>query len=200
MTRYAGVLLGLWAAGSLAAGLVTGAIDWRVGTADRVRRGAFALTLVMVPMTFIGSAAVMGAALFVAGFAIAPTLIATLTLTEETVPPARLTEGIAVTHTGIVAGVAPGATLAGVVIDTAGASPAYLVAVGRRRPGHARGAGAAQEHSVRAPEARRRRTPERRSRWRRLGPREGHRPEVIGATTSAGSRRTAWRSTSPSWG
>ena len=45
-------------------------------------------------------------------------------------PPARLTEGIAVTHTGIVAGVAPGATLAGVVIDTAGASPAYLVAVG----------------------------------------------------------------------
>ena len=130
VTRYAGVLLGLWAAGSLAAGLITGAIDWRVGTADRVRRGAFALTLVMVPMTFIGSAAVMGAALFVAGFAIAPTLIATLTLTEETVPPARLTEGIAVTHTGIVAGVAPGATLAGVVIDTAGASPAYLVAVG----------------------------------------------------------------------
>jgi hypothetical protein len=35
-----------------------------------------------------------------------------------------------VIHTGIVAGVAPGATLAGIVIDTQGASPAYLVAVG----------------------------------------------------------------------
>ena len=33
-------------------------------------------------------------------------------------------------HTGIVAGVAPGATLAGIVIDAQGASPAYLVAVG----------------------------------------------------------------------
>jgi predicted MFS family arabinose efflux permease len=84
---------------------------------------------VMAPMVLIGSAPLMGLALFLAGFAIAPTLIATLTLTEQTVPAARLTEGIAVIHTGIVAGVAPGATLAGIVIDEIGASPAYLVAV-----------------------------------------------------------------------
>jgi predicted MFS family arabinose efflux permease len=128
--RYAGVLLGLWAFGSLTAGLVTGAITWRVGPAERVRRGTIALTLVMAPMVLIGAAPLMGLALFVAGFAIAPTLIATLTLTEQTVPAARLTEGIAVIHTGIVAGVAPGATLAGIVIDEIGASPAYLVAVG----------------------------------------------------------------------
>jgi MFS family permease len=128
--RYAGVLLGLWAFGSLTAGLITGAITWRVGAAERVRRGTIALTLVMAPMVLIGSAPLMGLALFLAGFAIAPTLIATLTLTEQTVPAARLTEGIAVIHTGIVAGVAPGATLAGIVIDEIGASPAYLVAVG----------------------------------------------------------------------
>ena len=130
MKRYAGVLLGLWAFGSLSAGLVTGAFIWRIGPDERVRRGTIALTLVMLPMTLIGSAVLMGAALFLAGFAIAPTLIATLTLTEQTVPGPRLTEGIAVIHTGIVAGVAPGATLAGIVIDSHGASPAYLVAVG----------------------------------------------------------------------
>ena len=56
---------------------------------------------------------VMGVALFVAGFAIAPTLIATMSLTEKTVPHARLTEGMAIMHTGIVAGVAPGATARG---------------------------------------------------------------------------------------
>lgn len=128
--RYAGVLLGLWAFGSLAAGLVSGALTWRVGADTRVRRGSIALTLVMSPMAFIGSAPLMGLALFLAGFAVAPTLIATLTLTEQTVPSPRLTEGMAVIHTGIVAGVAPGATLAGIVIDRAGASPAYLVAVG----------------------------------------------------------------------
>ena len=45
-------------------------------------------------------------------------------------PPARLTEGMAIIHTGIVAGVAPGATLAGWIIDDYGASPAFLVALG----------------------------------------------------------------------
>ena len=126
---YAGVLLGLWASGSLAAGLVTGAITWRVGAGSRLRRGSVALTLVMAPMVFIDSVPLMGAALFLAGFAVAPTLIAALTLTEETVPATRLTEGMTVIHTGIVAGVAPGATIAGIVIDASGASPAYLVAV-----------------------------------------------------------------------
>jgi len=50
--------------------------------------------------------------------------------TEQTVPAARLTEGMALIHTGIAAGLAPGAALAGVVIDAHGASPAYLVAGG----------------------------------------------------------------------
>ena len=53
-----------------------------------------------------------------------------MSLAEQTVPPSRLTEGMAFVQTGIVAGVAPGAALAGVVIDAAGASPAYLVSVG----------------------------------------------------------------------
>jgi predicted MFS family arabinose efflux permease len=70
----------------------------------------------------------MAVVLFVAGFAIAPTLIATTSLTEQVVPAGRLTEGMMVIHTGIVAGVAPGATLAGVVVDAYGGSPAYLVA------------------------------------------------------------------------
>ena len=72
----------------------------------------------------------MGAALFVAGFAIAPSMIAALSLVEQSVPPARLTEGMAFIHTGLAAGLAPGAALSGVVVDAAGASPAYLVSAG----------------------------------------------------------------------
>ncbi len=127
---YAGPLLALWALGSLLAGLLTGAVHWRRGPDVRVRWGAFAMFLAMVPLTFIGSVGVMGAALLLAGFAIAPTLIATMSLTEREVPPARLTEGMAIMHTGLVAGVAPGATLAGIVVDSSGASPAFLVSVG----------------------------------------------------------------------
>ncbi|WP_134765870.1 MFS transporter [Nocardioides sp. 1609] len=125
----AGVLLALWAAGSLIAGFLTGGITWRRGLLVRLRVGAAAMALAMVPLALIDSLLLMGVVLFVAGFAIAPTLIATMSLTEQSVPPSRLTEGMAFVQTGIVFGVAPGATVAGVVIDAAGASPAYLVSV-----------------------------------------------------------------------
>ena len=126
----AGPLLALWALGSLIAGLITGALHFRRGPDHRVRWGSAAMMAAMMPLFLIGSVPLMGVALLVAGFAIAPTLIATMSLTEKTVPHARLTEGMAIMHTGIVAGVAPGATVAGVVIDAYGASPAYLVAAG----------------------------------------------------------------------
>ena len=71
----------------------------------------------------------MGGLLLLGGLAIAPTLIATLSLTERTVPRARLTEGMAIMQTGLVAGVAPGATISGFVVDHSGASPAYLVSL-----------------------------------------------------------------------
>jgi MFS family permease len=127
---YAGVLLALWALGSMLAGLVTGTLRWRRTAVFRVQVGSLILALVMFPMVFVGSMVVMGAALFVAGLAIAPTLIASMSATEQMVPGPRLTEGIAIMHTGIAAGLAPGAALAGVVIDAHGANPAYLVAFG----------------------------------------------------------------------
>jgi MFS family permease len=127
---YAGVQLASWALGSMLAGLVTGTFAWRRSPVSRVRIGAVLLALVMVPMSFVGSMPVMAVALFVAGFAIAPTLIASMATIEQGVPGARLTEGIAIIHTGLAAGLAPGAFLAGVVIDAHGASPSYLVALG----------------------------------------------------------------------
>lgn len=127
---YAGVLLACWALGSMLAGLVTGTFAWRRSPASRVRVGSLLLALVMLPMPFVGSMVGMGVALFVAGFAIAPTLIASMAAIEQGVPAGRLTEGIAIIHTGLAAGLAPGAFLAGLVIDAHGASPSYLVAFG----------------------------------------------------------------------
>lgn len=125
----AGVLLALWAFGSLASGVISGAIHWRRGPSVRVRWGALAMACAMTPLYFVGSLPLMGATLFVAGFAIAPTMIASMSLTEQVVPSGRLTEGMAIMQTGLVAGVAPGATLSGLVVDHWGASAAYLVSV-----------------------------------------------------------------------
>lgn len=126
---WAGGLLALWALGSLLSGVVTGVVRWRRGPTIRVRWGAFAMACAMAPLYFVGSLPVMGVVLLVAGVAIAPTMVATLSLTEQTVPAARLTEGMAIMQTGLVMGVAPGASLSGFVVDHSGASAAYLVSV-----------------------------------------------------------------------
>jgi predicted MFS family arabinose efflux permease len=125
----AGLLLALWAAGSMIAGVITGMVQWRVGPATRLRWGALAMAVAMAPLSLIGSMWVMGGWLFVAGFAIAPTMVATLSLVEQSVPHTRLTEGMAIVETALIAGVAPGAALAGRIIDSRGASTAYLVSL-----------------------------------------------------------------------
>jgi MFS family permease len=126
---YAGLLLGLWAAGSLIAGIITGLVQWRVGPARRLRWGAVGMAVAMLPLSLIDSLWVMSAWLFVAGFAIAPTIVACLSIVEQSVPHSRLTEGMAIVETALVAGVAPGAALAGRIIDSHGASRAYLVSL-----------------------------------------------------------------------
>ena len=123
----AGVLLALWAFGSLVAGFITGAVTWRSAPATRMRVGVVALTALMAPTPLIGSSVAMGVLLFLAGFAIAPTLIGAVSFIEQTVPASRLTEGIAMLSTTMAAGIAPGAAVAGVVVDAHGPHAAYLV-------------------------------------------------------------------------
>lgn len=123
----AGPVLGLWALGSLAAGLVSGAIAWRRGPDVRLRWGVLALGVALVPLALVDSVGMLAVLLLLGGMAIAPTLIATMALTERSVPRSRLTEGMAILHMGMGIGIAPGAALAGVVVDARGASAAYVV-------------------------------------------------------------------------
>jgi predicted MFS family arabinose efflux permease len=52
-----------------------------------------------------------------------------MSLVETEVPASRLTEGMTWVSTGIAIGIAPGAAIAGQVIDAHGASTAYWVPV-----------------------------------------------------------------------
>ena len=125
---WAGALLALWALGSLVSGVVTGALTWRRSVTTRLQVGAAAMALAMAPLWLVGSLPLMGLVLLVGG-AIAPTLVATMSLVESSTPRARLTEGMALVQTGLVAGVAPGAAASGFVVDHYGANPAYLVSL-----------------------------------------------------------------------
>ncbi|HEY9562351.1 MAG TPA: MFS transporter [Nocardioides sp.] len=124
---WAGPLLALWAIGSLSAGVVSGAINWRTPPETRVGWGVLALGLATAPLLLVDSMWLMGVLLLLGGMAIAPTLIATMSVVEREVPTGRLTEGMAIVHTGLGIGIAPGAALAGMLIDEHGANPAYVV-------------------------------------------------------------------------
>lgn len=83
----------------------------------------------LVPLVFVDHIVVAGAVLVLAGVTIAPTMIATFSLAESVLPSGRLTEGMAVLQTALVIGVAAGASLGGMVVDSHGASAAFLVCV-----------------------------------------------------------------------
>ena len=122
-----GPLLAVWATGSFIAGIITGSVQWAGSTLRRYRLGALAMAGVMLPLPFVHSLPLMAAVLFLAGFAISPTLVACISLVQADVPASRLTEGITWVMTGIGLGIAPGAAIAGRLIDEYGASTAYSV-------------------------------------------------------------------------
>jgi predicted MFS family arabinose efflux permease len=85
------------------------------------------MALVMMPLPFIDNIVVLGGVLFFAGFAISPTMVAAMALVEANVLASRLTEGMTWVTTGLNLGLAPGAAIAGALIDEYGASTAYFV-------------------------------------------------------------------------
>lgn len=129
---YAGVILMCWAFGSLLAGVITGSIAWRSAPASRFRVGAAALGLSLLPLPFVDHPVVVGIVLTISGFAIAPTLIASVGVVQASVPSGRLTEAIGWTSTGLAAGVAAGAAVLGQLIDHFGPDHAFwgVVAAG----------------------------------------------------------------------
>ncbi|MER6467967.1 MFS transporter [Streptomyces collinus] len=159
----ASVVLALYAAGSCLAGAVFGLMRFAGAPERRWLLGVAATAVSMIPLLLVGDLPLLAVALFVAGLSIAPTMITTMSLIEEHVPRAKLTEGMTWVSTGLAVGVALGSSVAGWVIDAAGARAGYgvpavsgavAVAVGfigfrrLRRPAAGRG-GTVEHHSER---------------------------------------------------
>jgi MFS family permease len=159
----ASLVLAVYAAGSCAAGAVFGLLHLKGLPERRWLLGICTTAVSMIPLLLVGNLPFLAVALFVAGLSIAPTMITTMSLVEEHVPRAHLTEGMSWVSTGLAVGVALGSSLAGWVIDAAGARAGYGVpavagavaaAVGflgyrrLRRPAPGRG-GTVERHSER---------------------------------------------------
>ncbi|WP_328874270.1 MFS transporter [Streptomyces sp. NBC_00287] len=159
----ASIVLALYAAGSCVAGAVFGLLHLKGAPEPRWLLGICAMAVSMIPLLLVGNLPFLAVALFLAGLCIAPTMITTMSLIEQHVPRAQLTEGMTWVSTGLAVGVALGSSMAGWVIDAAGAQAGYgvpavsgavAVAVGflgyRRlnRPAPRRG-GTVEQHSER---------------------------------------------------
>nr|WP_314175645.1 MFS transporter [Streptomyces sp. DSM 40971] len=113
----AGVVLAFHATGSAVAGLLVGTL--RPPTGPVVRRFALCvgvmavLALVSFAAASSGSLLLLGAALLVAGMGTAPAMVTGMTLIQETVPAARLNEGMTLAVTALVGGIASGSAAAG---------------------------------------------------------------------------------------
>ncbi|GAB4002930.1 MFS transporter [Nocardioides ultimimeridianus] len=125
----AGLLLACWSTGSLVAGLLSGVYAGRVDQRTMLWIGALGMSVSSAPLVWIPSIPWMAVALLIGGVTISPTMIAAMSLAKQALPSSRMTEGMAFLNTGLALGVAPGAAVAGIVIDAHGASSAYLVCV-----------------------------------------------------------------------
>ncbi|MFI9599299.1 MFS transporter [Streptomyces sp. NPDC052043] len=125
----ASLVLALYAAGSCTAGVVFGLLRFAGPPARHWLLGICAMAVSMIPLLLVGNLPFLAVALFVAGLSVAPTMITTMALVEEHVPRSHLTEGMTWVSTGLAVGVALGSSVAGWVIDAAGASAGYGVPV-----------------------------------------------------------------------
>jgi hypothetical protein len=126
----AGLVLAAFAAGSLLSGITFGAIAGGGPSRRRFVAGQSLLAVALVPTVVVGGLPLMAGVLALAGLAVSPTLITGFGLAEQTSPRSRVTESLAWIATALGIGVAIGAAVAGPIIDGAGASAAYGVALG----------------------------------------------------------------------
>jgi predicted MFS family arabinose efflux permease len=129
-SSVAGVLLALYAFGSLFGGLVFGTLALRASLLRQFVVGVVVLAVITFPMPFLGTVWLVGVGLFVAGLACSPVLITGTALIEQIVPAHRLTEAISWGTSGMAVGIAVATPFAGLVIDGPGASVAYWVTSG----------------------------------------------------------------------
>jgi MFS family permease len=123
-----GVLIAALALGSMASGIGWGTVHWEVPLRRRLAWVLVLLTVCSIPLMLVTDIWVMVPFVALAGVAVSPSLISSFTLAEVLVPRAVVTEAFTWIGTALGLGVAIGASVAGKMVDVAGANAAFLVA------------------------------------------------------------------------
>jgi len=125
--EWSGLVLAVWALGSLVGGLAYGSRVWARTLASRLLWGVTVTGVGAVSFMFAPGLVALGVMMFLTGLAIAPTMAVGDGVTHALVPRSRLTEGMTWTRTGMDLGVAAGAWIGGAVIDRTGSHGGFVV-------------------------------------------------------------------------
>lgn len=125
----AGVLLALFASGSLVGGIVYGSRDWPGTLLGRLRIFVLSFGVLLAATPFVATSVTgLGVALLVAGCAIAPMAICLFQVIDELALAGTATEALTWASSSNVAGAAAGAVIAGVLVERSG--PGWAMAAG----------------------------------------------------------------------
>lgn len=125
-----GIVLALWAIGSMIGGLYYGSRHW---PSPLPRQGLIlfgVLTCAMAILPLSTGIPMLAIVTFVAGLLVAPCLIIVFSLSERLVPAAQVTEGLTWASSALGFGYAGGAAAAGVLLDRIGTTAGFLLTAG----------------------------------------------------------------------
>ena len=124
-----GIVLALWAIGSMLGGLYYGSRHWSAPLPRQgvILFGILACALAVLPWST--GVVMLAIVTFVAGFLVSPCLIVIFSLSERLVPAAQVTEGLTWASSALGFGYAAGSAGAGVLLDHAGTVAGFLLTV-----------------------------------------------------------------------
>lgn len=127
---YGGLLLGLFAFGSMFGGLAYGGLRLPGTYSGRLVVHLGLLMALAWPMVLITNPFAFGGMAMVTGLAVAPTLICTMMLAQQLSPPGGMNEAMAIVMTGMLIGASAGSAIAGFAIAEFGSQLALLLPLG----------------------------------------------------------------------
>jgi MFS family permease len=126
----AGLLLALWSIGSLIGGIFYGSNDFKLPLPNQLVLISLALIPPALMLPFVNSLTLMALLSVLAGFGIAPLLIAAASIAQQRAGDGRTTEAIASMYSGIAVGFAFAAASSGWLVDNHGTNWSFAVGTG----------------------------------------------------------------------
>ncbi|WP_136191870.1 MFS transporter [Actinomyces procaprae] len=127
MKSASGTVLAAWGVGSFTAALVYGSRAWHRPLWQQFLLGTTALAVGASTLMLAPNLVVLAVLMTLTGMAIAPTVTTGNSITQASVAPSQLTEGLAWVGTAMNIGVSLGSMFGGRAIDAAGSHGGYLL-------------------------------------------------------------------------